>query len=59
MNQISPYTDGFDFTFDQICPKKVFPVENGKIALVHASMIVTCYVKLFHRGPTETISNYK
>ena len=41
----------FWFSFDQICPKTVFPVENGKIALVCASMVVTYYVKLFRTGP--------
>ena len=27
-----------------------FPVENGKIALVRASMVVTYYIKLFRTG---------
>ena len=36
--------------FYQICSKKEFPVENGKIALVRASMIVTYYIKLFRTG---------
>ena len=35
---------------DLICPKKVLPVKNGKIALWHASMAVTYYIKLFHTG---------
>ena len=33
--------------FDQICSKREFPVKNGKTALVHASMVVTYYIKLF------------
>ena len=33
--------------FDQICPKREFSVENGKIALVRGSMVVTYYIKLF------------
>ena len=36
--------------FYQICPNRKFPVENGKIALVRASMIATYYIKLFHKG---------
>ena len=36
--------------FDQICPKREFPVENRKIALVHASMVITYHIKLFHMG---------
>ena len=32
---------------DQICPKKEFPIENGKIILVRASMVVTYYIELF------------
>ena len=35
---------------DQICPKRVFPVENRKIAFVRAPMVVTYYVKLFCMG---------
>ena len=35
---------------DQICPKRVFQVENGKIALVRAPMVITYYVKLFRTG---------
>ena len=27
-----------------------FPVENGKLALVRASMVVTYYIKLFYTG---------
>ena len=38
------------FFFDQTCPKREFPVENGKIALVHASMVVTYYIKLLRTG---------
>ena len=30
--------------------KRKFPVENEKIALVHASMVVTYYIKLFRTG---------
>ena len=37
----------FCFFFGQICPKREFSVENGKIALVRASMVVTYYIKLF------------
>ena len=41
----------FDFLFfDKICLKRVFPVENGKIALVRASMVVTYYIKPFCTG---------
>ena len=40
----------FCFFFDQICTKRVFPVENRKIVIVRASMIVTYYIKLFHTG---------
>ena len=36
--------------FDQICPKREFPVENGKITLVCAFMILTYYIKLFLTG---------
>ena len=32
---------------DQNFPKRELPFENGKIALVHASMVVTYYIKLF------------
>ena len=39
----------FDFS-DQICPERVFPLGNGKIALVRASMVVTSYIKLFRTG---------
>ena len=28
----------------------MFPVENGKFALVRASMVLTYYFKLFHTG---------
>ena len=31
----------------KIPPKREFPVENGKIALVRVSMVVTYYIKLF------------
>ena len=33
--------------FYQIFPKNEFPVQNGKIALVRVSMVVTYYIKLF------------
>ena len=36
--------------FDQICPNSKFPVEEGKIAHVRASMMVTYYNKLFRTG---------
>ena len=42
----------FDF-LDQVCPKRLFLVKNGKIALVRASMVVSYYVKLFRAGPTD------
>ena len=32
--------------FDQICPKRELSVENGRITLVRAFMVVTYYVKL-------------
>ena len=35
------------FFFYQICPKREFPVENGKIALVRASIVVTYHIRLF------------
>ena len=34
-------TNKKDQIWDQICPKREFPVENEKIALVRASMVVT------------------
>ena len=46
----------FFFFFDQICPKSKFPVENGIIALVRKSMVVTYYNKLFRMG-TERHNN--
>ena len=36
--------------FPQICPKREFPVQNGKISLVRASMVVTYYIKIFRTG---------
>ena len=48
-NQISALTDNFDF-FNQICPKREILVENGKIVLVGASIVVTYYIKLFRTG---------
>ena len=33
--------------FNKICPKRVFPVDNGKIALERALMVVAYYIKLF------------
>ena len=41
---------GWVVFFDQICPKKIFPVENRKIALVLAFMVVTYYIKLYRTG---------
>ena len=38
----------FVFLFYLICPKRVFPVENRKIA--RSSMVVTYYIKLSHKG---------
>ena len=35
---------------DQNFPKRELPFENGKIALMHASMVVTYYIKLFRTG---------
>ena len=35
---------------DQTYPKKIFPVENRKIALLRAPMVVTDYIKLLHTG---------
>ena len=35
---------------DQICPKSVFSVGNGKIAVVRASMVVKYYIKLLSTG---------
>ena len=43
------FLDNFNI-LDKICPKKVFPIRNGKIALVCASMVVTYYIKLFRTG---------
>ena len=37
----------WQFFSDQNFPKTELPFENGKIALVHASMVVTYYIKLF------------
>ena len=37
----------FFFSY-QICPKREFLVENGKIALVRTSMVFSYYIKLFH-----------
>ena len=31
-------------------PKRIFPAENGKVALLRASMVVTYYIKLFRTG---------
>ena len=39
--------------FYQICLKREFLVENGKIALVRASMVVAYYIKRFPRGPAD------
>ena len=39
----------FDF-FDQVCPKREFPVENRKVALVQALMVVTYHIQLFCTG---------
>ena len=45
MYQISAQAGNFDI-LHQICPKRLFPVVNGKVALVRGSMIVTYYIKL-------------
>ena len=34
----------------QIYPKKKFKAKNRKIALLRASMLVACYIKLFRTG---------
>ena len=61
-----------NFVFYEICPKRQFPVEIGKIALEGASMVVIYGIKLFrtaadkHNGilmsflllVTETINYY-
>ena len=39
--------------FDQICQNREFAVENGKVALMPAFMVVTYYIKLFHTGPNR------
>ena len=31
-------------------PKRIFPLGNGKVALLRASMVVTYYIKLFRTG---------
>ena len=36
--------------FEQIYPRMEFLVENGKIALMRAYMVVTYYIRLFHMG---------
>ena len=38
------------FLFYQICAKREFPVENGKIIFVHASMVVSYSIKFFRTG---------
>ena len=35
---------------DQVCPKRVLPVGNEKIAFLHASMGVTSYSEFFRMG---------
>ena len=63
----------FWFYFDQICPETVFQVGNEKNALLHGSIVVTYYIKLFRTGAdrhnvilmsllllfSETIKNFK
>ena len=44
--QISAYTNSFHF-FNKVFPKRVFPVDNGKMALERALMVVAYYIKLF------------
>ena len=41
---------GWVVFFNQICPKKICPVETRKIALVLAFMVVTYYIKLYRTG---------
>ena len=36
---------------EQIFPNRIFPVKNGKVALLRAPMVITYYIKLFR---TET-----
>ena len=43
-------TEKVNITIDDVCPKRVIPVEDGKIALVYASMVVTYYIKRFCTG---------
>ena len=38
------------FFFDQVFPKREFPVKNGKTVLVRASMAVPYYIELFSTG---------
>ena len=45
----------FSFFFDQICPKRVFPVKNEKVALFFASMVVTYDIKFFRTGSDRHI----
>ena len=44
------------FFSDQICPKREFPFQNGKNALVRVSMVVTYYIKLFRTGADRSNS---
>ena len=45
-----------NFFFGPKLPKlsKVFPVENAKIALARAPMVVIYYIKFSAQGPTDT-----
>ena len=45
--------DNFD-VLNQICPKRVFPIEDKKISLLLASEDVTYYAKLFRNDGRQT-----
>ena len=56
--KMSAYTDSFDFFWPKL-PEKIFPVENGKIALARASIVVTYYIILFQVGrQTQRFFNF-
>ena len=48
--QVRNFSLNWQFWLFYICPEREFPVENRKIALVHASMVVTYYIKHFRTG---------
>ena len=61
--QMSPETNNFEYWDqiyppppfcifkEQIFPNRIFPVKNGKVALLRVPMVITYYIKLFR---TET-----